>query len=151
MTDPMSDDELLDRLRRAATEADPPPAHVVDAARGAFAWASAEGDLLDLRFDSSVDSAAAATRAAGGPRVLRFASQGCTAELELTGEGPWAVVGQVDPAAQGVVELRTSGGELSAPLDDLGRFTLDGVPPGPLSLSWSTEGGRRLRTAWVGL
>jgi hypothetical protein len=151
MSDASADDGLLERLRRAGAEADPPPAHVLDAARGAFAWASAEGDLLDLRFDSSVDSAEAATRAGDGPRVLRFASQGCTAELELTGEGPWAVVGQVDPAGSGAVELRTSSGELRAPLDGIGRFTVDGVPPGPVSLAWSTADGRRLRTAWVGL
>jgi hypothetical protein len=147
----VSDDELLDHLRRAAAEADPPPEHVLQAARGAFAWAGAEGELLDLRFDSSVDSSAAATRAAGGPRVLRFGSPGCTAELELTGEGPWAVVGQLDPAGVGEVGLRTRGGDLRAPLDDIGRFTVDGVAPGPVSLHWTTADGRRLRTAWVGL
>ena len=147
----MSDDELLERLRRAAAEADPPPEHVLEAARGAFAWAGAEGELLDLRFDSSVDSAAAATRAGGGPRVLRFGSPGCTAELELTGDGPWVVVGQVDPAGVGAIEVRTSGGDFRAPLDDIGRFTVDGVPAGPVSLTWTTPDGRHLRTAWVGL
>lgn len=150
MSDPLGDDELLDRLRAAAAEADPTPAHVVDAARGAFAWASAEAELLDLRFDSAVDSAAAATRSGDGPRVLRFSSHGCTVELELTGGGPWAVVGQVEPAGTGAVELRTSSGGLRAALDGAGRFTLDGVPPGPVSLAWATPDGRRLRTAWVG-
>ena len=147
----MTDDELLDRLRSAASEADPPPEHVVAAARAAHAWASLRNDLLELRFDSLVDTGAAGTRPGARPRVLRFATAECTAELELTGPGPVAVVGQVTPGGPGGVELTHSGGVARSATDELGRFALEAIPPGPASLAWTNPEGRRLRTSWVAI
>ncbi len=145
----MTDDELLDGLRAAASEADPVPEHVLAAARAARVWADVDVELLELRFDSLVDGGRTATRSGGGARVLRFAAHGATAELHLAGTGAVAVVGQLDPAAGGEVELRHAGGATRAPVDDLGRFTLDGIPPGPATLRWDAPDGRRVRTAWV--
>ena len=143
------EDELLERLRRAAAEADGPPEHVLAAARAARTWAGVEGALLDLRADSLVD--AAATRNGVGARVLRFGSPDCTAELQVSGPGPLDVVGQVDPAGTAAVELTHAGGTATATVDRLGRFSIAGIPPGPASLAWREPGGRRVRTAWVGI
>jgi hypothetical protein len=145
----VTDDELLAGLRAAASEADPVPEHVLAAARAAHVWAAVEGELLELRFDSLLDSGQTATRSGGGGRVLRFAAPGATAELHVAGTGAVAVVGQLDPAAAGEVELRHAGGAARAPVDDLGRFTLDGIPPGPATLRWEAPDGRPVRTAWI--
>jgi hypothetical protein len=145
----MNEDELLDRLRAAAGEADPPPEHVLAAARAAHTRAALEGELLELSFDTLVD--AAGTRAGGGTRVLRFGTPECSAELELAGTRAVAVVGQISPLAVDGVELIHAKGVARAPTDQLGRFTLDAVPPGPASLAWTVPDGRRLRTSWVAI
>jgi hypothetical protein len=147
----VNEDELLERLRAAATEADGPPEHVVGAARAAHAVVAFEGELLELAFDTLVDADGAGTRAGGGRRVLRFGTPDCSAELELVGIRPVAVVGQISPVAVDGVQLTHAGGVARAPADDLGRFTLDGVPPGPCSLAWTAPDGRRLRTSWVAI
>jgi hypothetical protein len=145
----VTEDELLERLRAAATEADPPPGHVIEGARAAHTLARLDGELLELRFDSLVDAAGARTRAGGGARLLRFGTDECTVELEVRGEGPVGVVGQVAPPGSAGVELTSTAGVVRAGTDDLGRFTLDGVPRGPVSLAWTVTDGRRMRTSWV--
>jgi hypothetical protein len=147
----VNEDELLERLRAAATEADGPPDHVVAAARAAHATVALEGELLELAFDTLVDADGAGTRAGGGRRVLRFGSPDCRAELELAGTRPVAVVGQISPAAVDGVELTHAGGVAHALADELGRFAVDDVSPGPCSLAWTTPDGRRLRTSWVAI
>lgn len=144
----MSEDELLERLRALAGEADAPPAHVLAGALAARTRVALEDELLDLRSDSFA-GAAATTRAGPGTRVLRFGTPDCAVELEVAGEGYRTVVGQLDPAAGGEVELTHAGGVVRAPVDDLGRFRLGPVPPGPVSLAWTASAGRRVRTAWV--
>jgi hypothetical protein len=139
----------MERLRRAAAEVDGPPGHVLAAARAARAWVGVEGELLDLRADSLVD--ASTTRNGTGARVLRFGSPVCTAEVQVSGPGPVVLVGQVDPAGTAAVELTHAGGTATATVDPLGRFTIAGIPPGPASLTWREPGGRRVRTAWVGI
>jgi hypothetical protein len=146
----MSEDELLDRLRAAAAEADPPPEHVLVAARAAFARVGLEGELLELEFDSLVD-AGAATRAGAGARLLRFGAADHAVELQLVGAGPVGVVGQVTPATADGVELAHAGGVARADTDDLGRFTLDAIPRGPVSLAWTASDGGRVRTSWVAI
>jgi hypothetical protein len=146
----MNEDDLLERLRTAARDADPPPHHVLDAARAAGARVGLEGELLELRFDSLVD-AGAATRAGPGGRVLRFGAPDCTVEVELRGARAVDVVGQLAPAGPDEVELTHAGGRTRAPVDDLGRFTVEGVPAGPASLAWTAPDGGRVRTAWVAL
>ena len=144
------DDELLERLRAAATEADAPSEHVLAAARGARARVSLDDELLELRFDSFVDAPVTAARSGSGARLLRFGTAECTVELELTGTDPLGVVGQVAPAPDDV-ELTHAGGVTSVPADDLGRFTVATVPRGPASLAWTAPGGRRVRTTWVAI
>ena len=146
----MSEDELLARLRALAAEADPAPEHVLAAARAARARVSLEDELLDLR-DDSFATAATGLRAGGGTRVLRFGTADCTVELEVAGEGPRTVVGQIDPAGGGEVELAHGGGVLRAPVDGAGRFRIGTVPTGAVSLAWTAPGGQRIRTAWVAI
>jgi hypothetical protein len=147
----VNEDEVLERLRAAARQADPPPAHVLAVARGAHARAGLDGELLELQFDTLMDDAATPTRAGPGRRVLRFGTPDCGAELELAGTRPVDVVGQVSPAAAGVVELTHAGGVARAEIDDLGRFAVDVVPPGPVTLAWTVPDGRRVRTSWVAI
>jgi hypothetical protein len=147
----MNEDELLDRLRAAAAEADPPPEHVLAAARGAFARVGLEGELLELQFDSSVDAATAGARSGAGRRLLRFEAADRAVELQLLGPGPVGVVGQVTPATADGVELAHTGGVARADTDDLGRFTLDAIPRGPVSLAWTAPDGSRVRTSWVAI
>jgi hypothetical protein len=146
----MNEDELLERLRIAARDVDPPPAPVVAAARAAHARVGLEGELLELRFDSLVD-AGVATRAGDAARLLRFGRPDCTVEVEVRGERSLDVVGQLAPAGPDQVELVHAGGRLRAPVDDLGRFHASGVAPGPASLAWAGAGEGLVHTAWVAI
>jgi hypothetical protein len=146
----VNEEELLERLRAAARDADPAPEHVLAAARAAGARVGLEGELLELRFDSLVD-AGEATRAGGGHRLLRFGMPDCSVEVEVRGGPTLGVVGQMAPPGPGEVELAHAGGVTRVPVDDLGRFRLDGVSPGPASLAWAGIAGGVVRTAWVAI
>jgi hypothetical protein len=62
-------DQMLGRLRAVASRADPVPAGVVVAARGAFQWRTIDAELAELVYDSWVDDVAlVGVRATGGPR-----------------------------------------------------------------------------------
>jgi hypothetical protein len=146
----MNEEELLGRLRAAARAVDPPPERVVAAARAAHARVGLEGELLELRFDSLVDAGTAA-RAGPGARLLRFGTPDCTVEVEVRGERSLDVVGQVAPTGPAVVELAHAGGVVRVAVDDLGRFRIGGVRPGPASFGWAGSGGGRVHTAWVAI
>ena len=50
-----ADEQLLDGLRRAASQFDPPPPAVIEAARSSFTWRTIDAELAALVFDSGVD------------------------------------------------------------------------------------------------
>ena len=79
-----ADDELERRLRALATEADPPPALVVDAAKAAFALRDLDAELAVLVADSAVDDPAVLTRAVvSDVRMLSFECGDVAVELDV--------------------------------------------------------------------
>jgi hypothetical protein len=146
----VSDDELLERLRVVADEADPVPDEVLGAARAALGWRRVDAELLEL-VDDSLLEAGSGTRDGSGMRLLGFASAAgdCVVELQVKGTTHRSIVGQIDPPAADAVRLRHAGGVATAGVDDVGRFEFRAVAPGPAALSWTTPEGRRAGTAWV--
>jgi hypothetical protein len=143
---PMDDDELLERLRVAASVHDAVPLDVLAAARGAFALRTLDDELADLLFDSLLDEDLVGVRG-GGPRQLSFGADEVTIDVDVDDHG---IVGQLaGPEATGV-ELQTPDVRLAADVDDLGRFFLDHLPAGPFRLRIDL-GGRRVTTEWVNL
>lgn len=145
------DGDLLAALRGVWDEVDSVPAHVLEAARGAFAWRDLDAELAELVLDSRLTDAG--VRSADGPRLLTFEAPGLTVEVEVgvtaTGRN---LVGQLVPPGPAAVTVRCNGPDRTVDADDLGRFSAAGVPAGPVSLlcrRTSDEGAPALATSWV--
>jgi hypothetical protein len=149
----VDDDLLLTRLRAVLDAADAPPPDVVDLAKGLFTLRALDAELADLTADSDADSGAVAVRDAGTDvRLLTFEAGELTIEAEVSGVGPVRrVVGQVLPAGAGTVEARQPSrpGPRTVEVDERGRFALDDVRPGPLSLTCRRPGARPVTTSWL--
>ena len=147
---PTDSDEVAERLRRIAGEVDPPPAEVVAASRAAFAWRSIDAELAELAYDSWLDDRPlAGVRRAGGPRQLTFEAPGLSVEVELVDGDQRKMVGQLVPPGPGAVEVRHAEGSLTAAVDELGRFVVESLPAGPVSLRCRPGGTRIVDTDWV--
>jgi RNA polymerase sigma factor (sigma-70 family) len=147
-----NDDVLLDELRGLASDFDPVPDAVRDAARGSFTWRTIDAELAELAYDSALDSATVAgVRSEDAVRLLTFETPDLTIELEVTEVGGRRrVLGQLVPAVPGLVELRHASGLLQLAADERGRFGADDVEPGPVSLRWrGGDDGPAVTTEWV--
>jgi len=157
------DDELLAELRTLFTELDPPDPGLFEQARMAFSWRTIDADLAELAYDSLADREVLAGIRDGsepgtGPRLLGFGTEfaeddGLAVEVEISAErGRPVLVGQLMPPTPATVIVHRFGstpqsGAIVA-ADDLGRFRIDPVPPGPVRLRIET-GDRVIETAWV--
>ncbi|TDB77582.1 hypothetical protein E1165_03565 [Micromonospora sp. KC723] len=148
---PADDDVLTAELGAALREVGPVPEEFLTAARAAFAWrdVAAEVALAELMFDSACDAEPAGlTRSAGSARTLSFRSGAVVLEVEVTEAG---IVGQLFPPGGGRVSAQTATGTYDeAPVDEVGFFSLDAPPPGPVRLRAHTE-GYVVATTWVAL
>lgn len=144
------DTDLLAALRGIWEQVDPVPEHVLDAARGAFAWRDIDAELAELVLDSRLTDAG--VRSAEGPRLLTFEAPGLTIEVEVgataTGRN---LVGQLVPPGPATVTVRCNGPDRTLEADDLGRFSAVGVPAGPVSLLCrrAADESAGLATSWV--
>jgi hypothetical protein len=129
------DEALLEELRGAADRFDPPPAPVLEAARASLTWRTVDEELAALQFDSAVDQALTTVRGDEGPRLLTFAVPGLNIEVEVSPIGPRRqLVGQLVPAQPARIDVRHPGGVTTVQADQLGRFGVEAVSAGPVSL-----------------
>ena len=148
-----SDDGLLAALRVAARALDPVPASVTDAAKAAFTWRTIDAELAALVYDSA-EQELAGVRGAPARRSLSFEYADVVVDMELD-EGERTLTGQVAPPAVDWIELHQA--ESAAPVrveaDELGRFRMTGVRPGPFRLLCRFAASTpfpMLLTDWVG-
>jgi len=146
------DDRLEVRLRAIATEADPVPSLVHDAARAAFTMRDLDAELAVLVADSAVDDPAVVTRSlVSDVRMLSFECGDVSVELDIESDPATRLVtlrGLAVGAVGDVVIVR-SDSRTVARLDDDGRFDSSVLPTGPLRLELTTADGRRVTTSWV--
>lgn len=145
------DDELLLELLAAALQAsDPVPDHVLAGARGAVAWRTIDQDLADLVFDSATEPTGVRDRSSS--RQLTFRTDDLEIEVMLVDPVGRRLVGQlVPPRATDVsLESTSADGPVTQHADAHGRFTFDGVVPGPVRLAVSgVDGAPDVLTDWV--
>jgi hypothetical protein len=123
----ISDDELGERLRAMFAAEDPVPPAAIEAARAAFGWRDIDAELAALVSDSLIVSAANVRGTP--PRLLSFATDSVTIELEVTAEeGTARILGQLAPAQQADVVVEYIGGQRAAEVDPMGRFTVVDLP-----------------------
>ena len=156
--DESADDLMMAALRAEALRRDPVPPLVDAAAREAFTWRTVDAELAALELDTAgADGLVGVRSSSAGPRVLSFvAGDGSDDELVVDVQvegaaGRWSLLGQVAPAADATVEVRTPPAVVEVVTDGLGRFRADDVRGGPLSLRVTLPDGRVVVTDWQSL
>lgn len=140
-------DELLGDLQDALGRDDlEVPAHLLTAAREAFAWRRVDEALAELV------AAEAPAGVRGQSDTYGFAgSDGRHVDIELQRAGHQVIaLGQLSPPAAAVVAWESRDG-LGPQVDvgDEGFFELDAVPRGPVRIVVTPEDGTPLHTDWM--
>jgi hypothetical protein len=156
MVDQSQEDPLLTALRSVVSDADPVPASVVEAARAAYVWRTIDAELAELTADSAMSTAAMSTagvRSSSAPRLLTFEGAGVEVEVEVAQTGSTRrLSGQLVPVGPARVTVRWSGGTQEVVADDLGRFAVERVPAGSVSLAVVRPGAEHpIVTSWISI
>ena len=145
---PLDDDGLLELLGAALSTADPVPAHVLAAARGAVVWRTIDQDLAECVFDSATELTG--VRDHDAARQLTFRSPDLEIELMVVDAAQRRLVGQLVPGRAATVRLDSAGDAVEQQSDRYGRFSFDHVAAGPVRLGVTAiAGGRDVLTEWV--
>jgi len=145
-----ADDEALwQELKDAVTGTERGTEQMVDAAKAAFSWRTADAELATLSFDSSRDELALVRGPEPAqPRMLVFRGRSLQVDVEIGSE---VVVGQVEPAqACRVSIVSTDGRSEEASTDDEGLFSVNLPGSGPFRLKWESDASV-LVTEWLTL
>jgi hypothetical protein len=132
----VSDAALLRELGLVLGVQDPVPAEAVQAAKASFTWRTVDAELAALTYDSADDQRPLElVRGAGPSRLLTFEAEGLTIEAEVAAVGSTRrLVCQLVPPQVAEVEVQAADATVRTTADQLGRFTVEGVPPGPVRL-----------------
>ncbi len=143
-----TDNELLAELRTLAARLDPVPPEAIAAARSAIAWRTIDTELAQLTGDPASDKHLAGVRSGRIPMLLTFEAPSLTVEVEvLETAAVRRLLGQLVPPTAGEVQVRHVAGTTSVAVDEVGRFRVDDVAPGPVSLL-CTAGPHVVQTDW---
>ena len=146
-----SQNPLLTALRNVVANADPVPPSVVEAARAAYVWRTIDAELAELTADSAM--ATSGVRSSSAPRLLTFEGAGVEVEVEVAETGSTRrLSAQLVPVGPAQVTVRWSGGTKETIADELGRFAVDGVPAGSVSLVVERVGVEHpIVTSWISI
>jgi len=158
----LDDGRLLARLGEMFRDADPPPPDVMELARQTFALRALDAELAALVEDSDlVDDFGVAVRdraTAAGPRQLTFQFHDAqnrdelviAVQVESRGASR-RLTGHLSPRQSSQIEIRQPAVPEARPVDvdRLGRFVIDGVLPGPVSLTCRRAGAAAVATEWT--
>ena len=144
------DEELLAALGDALRARQEVPEWFVETGKNAYAWHNIDAELAQLTYDSLVDRerAAVVRSEAASIRALTFTSTRLSIELEV-GEG--SLLGQIIPPRAGTLEVHTTAGVTSSPVDEIGWFAVAPIPNSPFRLRCRTEDGADVLTGWITL
>jgi hypothetical protein len=146
------DEQLLTALGEAMRARQAVPEWFVETGKNAYAWHNIDAELAQLTYDSGSDTgrgrAAAVRSETASIRALTFTSARLSIELEV-GEG--SLLGQVIPPGAGTLEVHTTAGVTSSPVDEIGCFAVTPIPTSPFRLRCRTEDGADVLTGWITL
>jgi hypothetical protein len=126
-----ADRELMAEVRTVLDSVDPVPESVRAAARAALTWLTIDAELAALAEDSTL--AVAGVRSTSDTRSLTFESEAGVLAFEITADGETRqIVGQADRPAD--LTVRHNADPITVATDAQGRFRIEGVQAGPVSL-----------------
>jgi hypothetical protein len=142
------DEQLMAALQAAIRARQDVPDRFLEMGKNAFAWHSIDAELAQLTYDSSRDAVAAVRSEAASIRALTFTSGRLSIELEVADN---MLVGQIIPPRSGTLEVHTTAGVTSSPVDEIGCFTVSPIPASPFRIRCRTEDGEDVLTGWITL
>jgi hypothetical protein len=144
------DEQLLAALGEAMRARRAVPEWFVETGKNAYAWHNIDAELAQLTYDSSrdEDTVGAVRSQAASIRSLTFTSGRLSIELEV-GEG--SLLGRIIPPQAGTLEVHTTAGVTTWPVDEIGRFAVTPIPASPFRLRCRTEDGADVLTGWITL
>ena len=150
MPDGWDDEELLGALDEAMRARQAVPEWFVETGRNAYAWHNIDAELAQLTYDSSRDQdvVAAVRSETASIRALTFTSSRLSIELEVAES---SLLGQIVPPRAGTLEIHTTAGVTSSPVDEIGCFAVDPTPTTPFRVRCRTEDGADVLTGWITL
>lgn len=147
-----TDEMLLQRLGTVLRDADPVPRHVVEAARAVLGLRHLDTELAELTFDSLIDETEYTLRSDHEPRLLTFETPDLRLELQISEHADGVrLLGQLAPRGSGRVEALGASNHPMAEtsVGPSGRFVLERLPAGPLSLVCHRPGATPTATQWT--
>ena len=146
----LGDEQLLAALGEALRARQEVPEWFVEMGKNAYAWHDIDVELAQLTYDSSrdQDTVAAVRSEAASIRALTFTSARLSIELEVASD---SLLGQIIPPRAGTLEVHTTAGVTSSPVDEIGCFVVDPIPSSPFRLRCRTEDGADVLTGWITL
>ena len=144
------DEELLAALGEAIRAREAVPAWFVETGKNAFAWHNIDAELAQLTYDSYSDRerVAMVRSETASIRALTFTSERLSIELEVSQS---TLVGQIIPPQAGTLEVHTTAGVASSPVDEIGCFAVEPIPNSPFRLRCRTADGTDVLTGWITL
>jgi hypothetical protein len=144
------DEELLAALGEAIRAREEVPEWFVETGKNAYAWHNIDAELAQLTYDSDSDrDAVAAVRSeTASIRALTFTSARLSIELEV---GKGSLIGQIIPPRAGTLEVHTTAGVTTLPVDEIGSFAVEPIPASPFRLRFGTTDGIDVLTGWITL
>jgi hypothetical protein len=151
----LDDGQLLAALGEVLHTSGPPPDWSVELAKATFGLRAADAELAVLTSDSGVAGGQSALRSAAAPRLAVFDATDLSVEIQIEAgprAGSWRLVGQLIPAAPAGIQVRQAPAEpFWVDADDLGRFAVDQLRDGPLSLICERSGLPPTVTQWIAI
>jgi hypothetical protein len=145
-----NDEQLLAALREAVRAREAVPSWFVEMGKNAYAWHDVDAELAQLTYDSSADAelSAAVRSEPASIRALTFTSARLSMELEVNEA---SLLGQIIPPLAGTIEIHTKEGVTTLPVDEIGYFVVEPVPPSPFRLRFRSTDGIDMVTGWITL
>lgn len=149
----LDDEGLLAALRQMLDRYQPAPDWSADLLKSVYGLRAVDAELAALVSDSELTAAASALRSGTAPRLAVFSTGDLSVEIEIEPAdrvGSWQMIGQLVPAVPARIQVRRQRGEpVWVDADDRGRFAVDDVPRGPLSLVCVRDGAPSAVTEWI--
>ena len=149
----LDDEQLLAALGEVLGTSQSPPPWSAELAKASYDLLAVDAELARLTSDSGLATAQSALRSAATPRLTVFEAPDLSVEIQIEpGDraGSWRLIGQLTPAAPARIQVRQPRTQpVWVDADDLGRFSVDRLRDGPLSLICTRPGLRHAVTQWI--